>query len=334
MFNPSFRPCTYSSSDNKDEEYRSPLSLYCRLLRLHPWVIVPNGSYQGYFDWVPIHYRIGTWSIQAPTVLVGMFIYLIYMKPNQDDGWEPYQNVSNENDQNHHHSGSAASFLPTTSFGGWECYNLGAAAWMTLVLVKNIQQEGIFVPYCTFTTWSWTLLWLRHVLSVTIAIFLSFSYYASSEPLLLVQWKEALRCPALLNACIVFFVWNLILAPGIYVTQMKTKKEKSQFRKWLVTFNLLNQHGLNLPLAMLSCIVSEPTRKFTIRQDLWYGQVVLYLYMLFYVLVLDRMGVHLYPIFSPRSSTCGIIWMALVLLHYGLFKGIQTWVEQKLETSC
>ena len=30
-----------------------------------PWVLVENGSFLGYFDWLPEKYRVGPWSIAA-----------------------------------------------------------------------------------------------------------------------------------------------------------------------------------------------------------------------------------------------------------------------------
>ena len=29
------------------------------------WILILNGSYRGYFDWIPIHLRTGEWSVMA-----------------------------------------------------------------------------------------------------------------------------------------------------------------------------------------------------------------------------------------------------------------------------
>merc|ERR1712113_65440 len=55
-------------------------------------------------------------------------------------------------------------------------------------------------------------------------------------------------------------------------------------------------------------------------EDLWYGLAYGYLYGLFYTLVLDRIGVHIYPIFSPRSNLVAVTWAGLFALHYAFYK--------------
>ena len=134
---------------------------------------------------------------------------------------------------------------------------------------------------------------------------------------------EALRLPSLLNAVVVFVIWNLIMAPGIYLT-MDTKEKKEQFVGWLFQFNLLNQHGLNLPLAVMSAVFTAP-RPFT-DADLYFAMATLVIYFAFYLLVLDRLGVHLYPIFSPRTSYCFLIWGGVAWAYYGLFRCVQGFV--------
>ena len=134
---------------------------------------------------------------------------------------------------------------------------------------------------------------------------------------------EALRLPSLLNAVVVFVIWNLIMAPGIYLT-MDTKEKKEQFVGWLFQFNLLNQHGLNLPLAVMSAVFTAP-RPFT-DADLYFAMATLVIYFAFYLLVLDRLGVHLYPIFSPRTSYCFLIWGGVAWGYYGLFRCVQGFV--------
>jgi hypothetical protein len=47
--------------------------------------------------------------------------------------------------------------------------------------------------------------------------------------------------------------------------------------------------------------------------------VTIVAYLLFYTMVLDRVGVHLYPIFSPRNSYCILVWSAVLGAYYGLF---------------
>jgi len=209
---------------------------------------------------------------------------------------------------------------------------------MAFVLGKNIRNEGWIVPYTTFTVWAFTMLLIRHALSAFVIPFVSTSTCNDQSDIwactcsrlgnLTILIAEAMRLPSLLNAVVVFVVWNLILAPGIYFLAMDTQEKKKQFLRWLFQFNLLNQHGLNLPLAVMSSIVTAP-RDFT-DVDLYFAMGTLILYLVFYLLVLDRLGVHLYPIFSPRTRHCFLIWVAVALSYYGLFRWVQNYVKESI----
>ncbi len=54
---------------------------------------------------------------------------------------------------------------------------------------------------------------------------------------------------------------------------------------------------------------------------LWCAMLVGVIYALFYLLVLDRLGVHLYPIFSPRTHWCAVAYSVFVGLYFGAFRG-------------
>jgi hypothetical protein len=63
--------------------------------------------------------------------------------------------------------------------------------------------------------------------------------------------------------------------------------------------------------------------------DLWLAFAGAIGYALFYLLVLDRFGVHLYPIFSPRTCWSVLSWTALLgtyfLVFYGWNEAIIKW---------
>ena len=51
--------------------------------------------------------------------------------------------------------------------------------------------------------------------------------------------------------------------------------------------------------------------------DLWCAFAIGAVYCYFYFCHLDRLGVHLYPIFSPRTHFCGLaysVWVGLYVL--------------------
>ena len=280
------------------------------LLFPSPWLLVPTGSYNGYFDWVPNHLRVGPWSVSSIIALPLILLLVGAMWSRRT-------------------AAAYSSFAFCTSayppaFSWFWLYNVIATCWMAFVLGRNIRHEGWAMPYTTFTVWSWTMLLLRHALTALAALPFPLFYDAVDTTRygfrVIIQLAECLRCPALLNSVVVFVVWNLILAPGIYLT-METTTKRKQFIRWLFQFNLINQHFLALPLAITSAIVSAP-RQFT-DADLWCGLASVVSYLLFYILVLDRLGVHLYPIFSPRSKYCALVWSLVIVGYCALFRWIQ-----------
>ena len=70
------------------------------------------------------------------------------------------------------------------------------------------------------------MLLIRHALSAFMIPFID--NYRNKIGQVMIFVAEALRVPSLLNAVVVFVIWNLIMAPGIYLT-MGTKEKKEQF---------------------------------------------------------------------------------------------------------
>jgi hypothetical protein len=64
--------------------------------------------------------------------------------------------------------------------------------------------------------------------------------------------------------------------------------------------------------------------------DLWCALAGAIGYALLYLLVLDRFGVHLYPIFSPRTFWSVLSWSALLGTYFMVFYG---WNEVILKWS-
>ena len=89
---------------------------------------------------------------------------------------------------------------------------------------------------------------------------------------------------------------------------------------------MIHIHALNYPIAMVTCVLTCSNVKFT-EGDLWISLFVLFLYSCLYLLILDRIGVHLYPVFSPRSKFSVLGWCAVFGLYYGTFKGWNYFIE-------
>ena len=301
-----FAPDFIAQTTNHHQQVAAAPITVRSFLQPSPWVLVPNGSFNGYFDWVDPKLRVGRWSVGAciafPLIVASLFVYM------------PASVMS----------ATIASFNSPPLFKRYWYYNVAASIWMAFVLGRNIYQEGWVVPFTTFTVWAWVMLLIRHALS---AFVIPVVVGGSRLGELTILIAEALRVPSLLNAVVVFVVWNLMLAPAIYLT-METPEKQKQFVGWLFQFNLLNQHGLNLPLAVASSIITGP-RAFA-DADLWFAMLTLVVYFAFYLLVLDRVGVHLYPIFSPRPSYSVVIWFAVAVGYYGLFRWVQSRVLEYL----
>lgn len=233
------------TKDDNGKGKQAPLYVrdFFNVGRHRPWILVPNGSYKGFFDWVPREQRVGPWSFGALPFLLVVSSGLVYTAPINILKQSQFCQSDNV--------GIITGYPEAFSFYWY--YNAIATVWMAFVLGRNIRQEGWVVPYTTFTVWSWTMLLFRHGIS-SLLPFLNTggSGIALFKSCLIVN--EMLRCPSLLNAFVVAVVWNVILAPGIYFFHMKTADQRSKFLKWLMQFNLINQHGLNLPLAVTSCL--------------------------------------------------------------------------------
>jgi hypothetical protein len=298
---------------------KSALELYFD--RSRPWVLVPNGSIMGYFDWVPEKLRLGPWSPFASAYLVLLCSGVMYLYPGNPLIVESVfgeMNFGNNDQQLHRHP------YPPLYSTMWY-YNAIIFFWMCFPLYRISRPAGkggggIFVM-CTYTIQSWTLLVIRHGITA-LAPFLSPGH-------ILLRINEYLRFPALLSATVTFVVWNFILAPFVCMFAMKDSKKRRAFIKWNFSFNLSQIHFFNIVFAICNTIVgvyeiSSSTLEHKLVGfdiwDLWISLLFTFLYVLFYMLVLDRFGVHLYPIFSPRSSwfVCtGTIVLGLIFATYG-----------------
>jgi hypothetical protein len=171
-------------------------------------------------------------------------------------------------------------------------YMVGVIIWMFRVIG--------FWPMASYTMISWTVLAARYLLR------------AAGAPELL---QEALRFPAVAGAVTTFTVWWTLLVPAICYS-IKTPEGRWAFLKWNCSPFLFNVHALNLPLCILDHALSP--RSF-VNMDLFGGYVVGLFYILFYLFVLDANGIHLYIIFSPRTSLCFLSYSTVLALYYGIW---------------
>lgn len=335
-----------------------------------PWVLVPQGSLFHFFDWVPLHLRIGPWNICALPTIILVMVMTFYYRPTSST-------ISSSTTSTttcyycYHYYTYSYSYAPLDSY--YFYYNLFAFLYMTvfLVWVMTCHAKGLIV---TFTMISWTLNAMRHGLNALGSIVVrgvgaqvATSSTSSISPsccnddwwLVVCSWlhniNQVIRFPALASASVVFCLWNVILAPGIYYYYTKhhhhqqhqqqqkdedptstNKSRTSELFQFNFSYRMVQVHMCNILYSFtgtLVVVVSEPAGGFHhgssnnnhtwghhqttmlvlfSHKDFWYGLTFGIGYGLFYILVLDRLGVHLYPVFSPRYKYFALIWICQI----------------------
>lgn len=273
-----------------------PIQLQSFLDPRSPWVLVEDGSLLGFFDWVPKNLRVGPWSSFAMPTLAIIIMTLIYLKPSSDE----YDTV--------------VSFYPELYSKFW-WYNSITFIYM-LSLVSFACATRTKAILFTFTIISWNINMVRHGLN-SLAPFLSDGHFA-------LKLNHILRFPALVSATITFTVWNFVLMPYVCILYSHNKEKRNAFLRWNFSFRLSQIHLCNMLYSMINTIITGSREGSKLHlfdsEDLWYGLVLVVSYGFFYVTVLDRVGVHLYPIFSPRLKFISLIWALTMLLFYGVFR--------------
>jgi hypothetical protein len=278
-------------------------------LSLEPWVLVDNGSILGFFDWVPIHLRIGPWSHLAP----GMLFLMVYAAVcgNVAALNRGLSGVIDDNSKQHY---------PDIGTPWW-WYNILCFVWISAVSLTVIVGPAGYRPWATYSMWTWSILQLRHFLS-------ALAPWLSSDSFLF-KVLELTRYPMLIMCSTTFVVWNLILMPFIYFFFMKDEEKRRNFLLYFTRFRLVQIHFFNIVFAYLNAFRASPLRPLALA-DFMAAWTIAVLYMLWYLLVLDRVGVHIYPIFSPRSPWLMVTWPFLVAVYVLGFHG---WNAMVLRTS-
>jgi len=252
---------------------------------------VNEGSLMGFFDFVPKHLRVGPWTAVAPIYMTILVAKLVYWMPQKESFYLDDEILSTH----------------PLAYSAFWLYNVLVFFWMKFILLQTLRVRGPGV-IVTYTIQSWILLTTRHGLSA-LAPFLPGQHF-------LLWFNEILRFPALATASITFFYWNFLIAPVIYYN-LGTKEKRRLFLKFNFNFRMVQVHFFNIIFAALNTIVTS-SRKFQFL-DLWCALAGAIGYALLYLLVLDRIGVHLYPVFSPRTFWSVLSWTALVGTYFLAF---------------
>jgi hypothetical protein len=138
------------------------------------------------------------------------------------------------------------------------------------------------------------------------------------------QISQLLRFPALAGTTVTFTIWWTILFPLIY--SFSDDHRRKEFLKFNTSFLLINLHFLNMPLCVIEFLLTRHSLYF---YDLWVGFLVAFLYMLFYLNILDPRGIHVYIILTPRTSFCIVSYSLVVGVYvscyYGWNYGLSLW---------
>lgn len=253
-----------------------------------PWVLVPNGSFMGYFDWVPLKLRVGPWHPVCAAYMSVLTLW-VYYECAKGFATDPFP-----------------EFEPVQAWTWFWYYNVAAFAWTSL-MVHQIFCSGMgWTSWGMYTIWSWTFTTLRHGLCAA----------APFRP----EWNtlnEQIRFPMLVQATITFGVWNAVIGPSIYA-QMTTPEMKESFNGFFGSFLYKQLHVYNIIYATVNGIWGSPGRSLT-KADFSVALAFCMLYAYFYLVALDRMGVHYYVVFSPRTPFALVSWSLLFACYYACF---------------
>ncbi|KAG7344273.1 hypothetical protein IV203_022281 [Nitzschia inconspicua] len=264
-----------------------------------PWILTDGGSSLGFFDFVPQHLREGPWNATATMALFSLMYSLTIILLGANMLHTPAKSsILDEfalaND----------AYLPYTP--SWY-YHSVVFFWMVYVAYMVYTESMLSsIAWVSFTLWSWSIITIRHGLCAL----------APFVPQVRVV-AEILRLPVLLSASVTFGVWNFVLMPAICFVFIKDSKRRWNFIKFATGFRLTQLHVFNIFFAVMNGAWAQPRRPLHLG-DLDAVFVYMSIYMMWYYFVLDRLGIHLYPIFSPRVPWVIFSWLLVVgLCIYG-----------------
>ena len=244
---------------------------------------------------MPKKLRVGPWSKHSLPTLVLLTLVICYYCPTGDQ------------------LDTQVSSYPV-AFSSYWWYNVLAFSFMSGMISWTILRSSIGIMVA-FTILSWNMNTVRHGINV-LAPFL-YDHHV------LLKLNHVLRFPALVSASLTFVVWNAVLFPYTYFFVLDTKEKKDNFCAWNFNVRMVQLHCCNIVYSVMNTMVTGtrdgmPPQLFD-DEDLWYGLAYSLVYGLFYTLILDRVGIHLYPIFSPRSNFVVVTWLLVFSLHYAAY---------------
>jgi hypothetical protein len=244
-----------------------------------------------FLDHVPEKYKKGPWSPVAHLFIASFALFLMFT-------WEKAMDS---------HSTFDYSTIFSSPYAWLQTYRLLTGIYGLFNIGIIFYHLGIW-PFSSYTLTSWNLMTLR-LLSAYCAsanIFTPYSTYLA----------DFTRFPALVGCSVTVLVWWLALVPLISYLLSKSPQDLKFFWAFNFSFSLINLHLLNLPIIAIDFIYTGYNMHY---YDLYCGLVVAFIYTLFYLNVLDPLGMQFYIILTPRSRLCVLSYGAILAGYTGLF---------------
>lgn len=240
-----------------------------------------------YLKHIPEQYKTGPWSPTAYAYIGAYFVGLVC---------------------SHHLVNFEDDFLITLEISSWAPHFRLLCSMYCFAITAVLVYHAGPLPLTTYTLTSWNLLTLRLFTSYLGDLGYEWAFNIS----------QLVLFPALVGCSITCTIWWLVLTPLISSLLKQKYKDYKEFWKWNTSFMLLNLHGIMLVFAAVDFIncgrVLAPS-------DLWLGLLVAFVYVLFYLLILDPRGLHFYIILTPRSPLCLLSYSLILLTYYGCYLG-------------
>lgn len=212
------------------------------------WLIYDNdGSFNGWFDWLPLHLRVGYWSPFVVLTLFFCYTAIFVFKP---DPLEFPPSVLFALDE------EVAYFMGMPKA---TAVDLLISVWgVVVVVVAKIKLGSMGAFPISFTGWSWLLLTTRAGLE-----FMAWAAFTNNHSRVassLATMGSSIRLVTITNACVVCTIWNFILFPLIYFKSVPAGEKRQNFVKFNFGFFMTNIHILNFPLSCLNIIYGGKSR--------------------------------------------------------------------------
>ena len=254
----------------------------------------------GFLDSVPLRYREGRWSLLAHA---GVLSIAVWIGLNYREAQQSYlEDVLPEIDS-----------LPREVFGSmFMLHGLRGVVGLFFFLFMSacLLKIGPW-PLVSYTVSSWNVLTLRCMSA--------FFAGMTTDPTVAVI-ARSLKFPALVMNTITVTIWWTVLVPVIYYL-IKSKEGKEGFMKFNFSTFLLHIHGLNLPVAIYEFLASSAQGEALHFYDLYCSVVFSFIYMVFYLNILDPAGIQIYVVFTPRTHWAIVTYISVFFIHLGVYHG-------------